>query len=102
MQWVCVENTVEETYDDPIAQEKEELKQEITRLSKDLRRLKEKSICHECKRQPSQDNCPKMVKKLEKAATMTCYLWHQKGHKSYECKNKMKGEENKKKNQLQH
>jgi len=38
-----------------------------------------------------------MVRKLEKRGTVTCYLCHKKGHKSYECKNKKKGEENKKK-----
>ena len=38
-----------------------------------------------------------MVRKLEKGGTVTCYLCHKKGHKSYECKNKKKGEENKKK-----
>jgi hypothetical protein len=38
-----------------------------------------------------------MVKKLEKRATVTCYSYYLEGHKSYECKNKKKGEENKKK-----
>jgi hypothetical protein len=39
-----------------------------------------------------------MVKKLEKGTTVNCYLCHKKGHKSYECKNKKKGKENKKVN----
>jgi hypothetical protein len=43
-----------------------------------------------CKRQPSQDNRPKIVKKLEKGAIVSCYSCHQEGHKSYECKKKRK------------
>jgi phage/plasmid primase-like uncharacterized protein len=38
-----------------------------------------------------------MVKKFEKGTTVACYSCHQEGHKSYECKNKKKGEENNKK-----
>jgi hypothetical protein len=94
----CNESVILETIDDLIAQENEELKQEVERLSKDLKKLKGKEKASECKGQPSQDNRPKMVKKLEKGSTATCYSCHQKGHKSYECKNKKKGEEKKNKN----
>jgi tRNA uridine 5-carbamoylmethylation protein Kti12 len=87
---ICVENVVVETCDDLIAQENDKLKKELTRLTMDLTRLKKKESCQECKKQPSQDNHPKMVKKLEKEATMTCYSCHLEGHKSYECKNKKK------------
>jgi len=38
-------------------QENEELKQEVESLPKDWTRLKGKSCCHECKKQPPQDNC---------------------------------------------
>jgi septal ring factor EnvC (AmiA/AmiB activator) len=76
---ICVENVVVETCDDLIAQENEELKQEVTMLTRDLTWLKEKKSCDECKKQPSQDNRPKMVKKLEKGATMTCHSCHQEG-----------------------
>jgi uncharacterized membrane protein YkoI len=79
------------------AQENDELKQEVTRIINGLSMLKENKSCYKCKKQPSQDNRPKMVKKLEKGATVTCYLCHQEGHKSYECKNKKTGEENMKK-----
>ena len=40
----CFENVVVESFDDLIAKEKEELKQEVERLMKDLARLKGKSI----------------------------------------------------------
>jgi hypothetical protein len=50
---ICVENIVVETCDDLIAQENEDLKQELTGLTKDLTRLKKKESCHECKKQPS-------------------------------------------------
>ena len=58
--------------------------------------LKGKEMAKGSKKQPPQDNRPKMVKKLEKGETVTCYLCHEEGHKSYECKNKKKGEEKKK------
>ena len=83
----CAENVVVENCDDLIAQENEEVKPEVERF---LRRIKGKSIFHEYKKQPPLDNRPKMMKKLEKGATVTCNLRHQ-GHKSYESKNKKKG-----------
>nr|XP_034580833.1 uncharacterized protein LOC117844183 [Setaria viridis] len=86
-----------ETCDDLIAQENDEVKQEVERLMKDLRRLKGKVKANESKKQPSEVNRPKMVKKLEKGATITCYSCQQEDHKSYECKNK-KGEQKKKVN----
>ena len=66
-----------ESYDDLVAKENDELKQEIKRLMKDFARLKGKSIV-----QPSQDNREDIVKKLEKGVTMTCFKFHQEGHKS--------------------
>ena len=92
----CVKNVVVESCDNTIAKENDELKQEVDRLMKDLVKLKGKS--DECKSQPPQDNRPKMVKKLAEGETVTCYSCKQKGHKSYECKNKKKEEELKKKN----
>ena len=90
----CVENVVVESCDDLIAQENEELKQEVERLMKDLAKLKKVSGS---KARPSQDNRPKMVKKLDKGETVTCYSCHQEGHKFYECKNIKKKEEKEKK-----
>ena len=72
----CNENVVVESCDDLIAKENDELK-EVKRLMKNLYRLKGKSIV-----QPSQDNREDMVKKLEKAITMTYFKFHQEGHKS--------------------
>jgi hypothetical protein len=47
---ICVENVVVETCDDLIAREIAELKQEVTRLTTDLTRLKEKKSYDECKK----------------------------------------------------
>ena len=60
----CYEDVCVEICDDLIAEENDELKQEVERLMKDLYRLKSKSI--ERNVQPSQDNCENMVKKVEK------------------------------------
>jgi hypothetical protein len=87
----CVENVVVETCDDLIAKENIELKEEVGKLTRDLRRLKGKNT--ESKGQLPQDNRPKMVKmvkKLEGGETVTYYSCHQEGHKSYECKTKKK------------
>jgi hypothetical protein len=89
------ENVVEESCDDLIAKENDELKQEVERLMKDLARLKGKSIV-----QPSQDNRKDMVKKLEKRSIVTCFKCHQEDHKSNKCpqpKEKLSDEKNKKK-----
>ena len=78
----CFENVVVESFDDLIAKENEELKQEVERLMKDLARLKGKSI--ERNVQPFQDNREDM-KKLEKGSTVTCSKCHKEGHKSNKC-----------------
>ncbi|CAN6324860.1 unnamed protein product [Urochloa humidicola] len=91
----CNENVVIENYDDLIAQENDELKKEVESLMMSLAKLKGKEKASSSKKQPSQDNRPKMVKKLENGETVTCYSCHQEGHKSYECKNKKKGEKKK-------
>jgi len=59
-----------------------------------LARLKGKTVV-----QSSQDNREDIVKKLEKAVTMTCFKCHHEGHKSYKCplpKKKLPDEKNKK------
>jgi hypothetical protein len=61
-----IEHILVESYDDLIAKENDELKQEVEKLQKDLCMLKEKS-----KVQPSQDNREDMVKKLKKGSTVT-------------------------------
>ncbi len=43
---------------------------------------------------PSQDNGLPM-KKLEKRSTVTCYMCHESGHKSHECKPRKKKKEGK-------
>ena len=92
------ENIVVKSYDDLIAKENDELKQEVERLMKDLARLKDKSI--ESNVQPSQDNREDIVKKLEKGSTVTCSKCHKEGHKSNKCpqpRKKLPDEKNKKK-----
>jgi len=44
---------------------------------------------------PSQDSGSPM-KKLEKRSTMTCFICHERGHKSYGCKPRKKKEDKKK------
>ncbi|KAG2632410.1 hypothetical protein PVAP13_2NG087100 [Panicum virgatum] len=57
------EQVIVEDYNDDLALENELLKQEVERLSKDLIKLKGKSVV-----QPSQNNRETMVKKLEKGS----------------------------------
>jgi hypothetical protein len=61
-----IEHVIVESCDDLIAEENDQLKQEVEKLQKDLYVLKEKS-----KVQPSQDNCESMVKKPKKGSTAT-------------------------------
>jgi hypothetical protein len=61
-----IEHVFVESCDDLIAQENDELKQEVENLKRDLYVLKEESQV-----QPTQDNCDDMVKKLEKGSTVT-------------------------------
>ena len=72
---LCNEFSIVETN---LARENNELKQEVEKPKKDL--VKKKS-----KVKPFQDNGPP-VKKLEKGSTMTLFISHEDGHKSYECK----------------
>ena len=78
---ICVKNVVVETCDDLIAQENDELKQEVEKLKKDLASIKGKGHV-----QPPQDNRDTMVKKLAEGSTVTCFKCHQEGHKSFQCK----------------
>ena len=78
--------------------ENEVLKQEVDQLMKDVARLQSQRE----QAQPSQDNRPKVVKKLEESQTVVCFLCNKEGHKSYMCRIKNKGRprrerENKKK-----
>ena len=68
------------------AMENEQLKQEVTHLTKDLTQVKGKMD----QAQHHQDNTVKRVKKLDEG-TMVCYVCHKEGHKSYECKVKNGG-----------
>uniref|UniRef100_K3ZLZ5 Uncharacterized protein n=1 Tax=Setaria italica TaxID=4555 RepID=K3ZLZ5_SETIT len=61
-----IEHVFVESYNDLVAQENDELMQEVERLKKDLSELKGKSQV-----QPSQDNHEIMVKKVEKGSTVT-------------------------------
>jgi hypothetical protein len=81
---LCNEHVVVEPCDDLIARENDELKQEVEKLRKDLVRLKGKAI--EVHVKPPQDNLQESVKKLEKGSNVTCFICHQEGHKSYQCK----------------
>jgi hypothetical protein len=56
----------------------EELKQEVTRLTKDL--IKIKSRVKTKLTQPHQNTTVKGVKKLDKGETMICYVWHKEDH----------------------
>ena len=81
----CNENVVE-PYNELIARENDELKQEVEKLRQDLRRLKGKYTQEQA--QPSQDNPLKGVNKLEKGETVTCFKCCKEGHKFYQCKEK--------------
>jgi hypothetical protein len=61
-----IEHVLVESCDDLIAEENDQLKQEVEKLQKDLYVLKEKS-----KVQPSQDNRESIVKKPKKGSTAT-------------------------------
>jgi hypothetical protein len=63
----CDEHVLEETCHRLIASENDELKRENKMLKMKLSRLKGKGHV-----QPSQDNCDRMLKKLEKGSTVTC------------------------------
>jgi hypothetical protein len=60
-----IEHVFVESCDDLVAQENDELKQEVEKLKRDLYLLKGESQV-----QPSQDNHDNMVKKLEKGSTV--------------------------------
>jgi hypothetical protein len=61
-----IEHVFVETCDDLIAQENDELKQEVEKLKRDLYVFKEESQV-----QPSQDNRDDVAKKIEKGSTVT-------------------------------
>jgi long-subunit acyl-CoA synthetase (AMP-forming) len=61
-----IEHVFEETCDDLIVKENDQLMQEVEKLKEDLSKLKGKSQV-----QPCQDNCDNMVKKLEKGSNLT-------------------------------
>jgi hypothetical protein len=61
-----IEHVFVETFDDLIAQENDELKQEVEKIKRDLYVLKEENQV-----QPFQDNRDDVVKKLEKGSTVT-------------------------------
>ena len=63
--------------------EKEQLKKEVARLTKDLTQVKGKTK----QAQLHQDNTVKGVKKLDEGQTVVCYVCR----KSYECKVKNRG-----------
>jgi GH18 family chitinase len=83
---VLVKNVVIETCLDDIAIENEQLKQEVARLGKALydKKGKAKQIQH------PQDNTTMVVTNLVEGETMICRLWHKEGHKSYQCKVKIR------------
>jgi hypothetical protein len=83
---VLVKNVVIETYSDVIAMENEQLKQEVARLGKTLydKKGKAKQI------RPPQDNTTAGVNKPVDGETVICRLWHKEGHKSYQCKAKIR------------
>jgi predicted nuclease with TOPRIM domain len=91
----CNGNAVVEKCNSLIGKKNDELKQEVKWLRERLASLMGKGKHDEeqvdisqdmkSKFQPSQDNRDPMVKKLEKAATVTCYKCHGEGHKFYKC-----------------
>uniref|UniRef100_K3Y2J5 CCHC-type domain-containing protein n=1 Tax=Setaria italica TaxID=4555 RepID=K3Y2J5_SETIT len=84
-----------ESCDDLIAQENNDLKQEVEKIKMDLSRLKGKGFA-----QPSQDNRDAMVKNIEEGSTLQsscnnyikpitrCFNYHEKGHKIASCTRK--------------
>jgi hypothetical protein len=96
-----IEHVFPEPCDDLIAQENDELKQEVGNLNRDLYVLKEES-----KVQHSQDNCYDMVKKLVKGSTVASSTLQQhiktnkskiqekkKGHFASRCPTKLRAQE---------
>jgi hypothetical protein len=81
---VLVENIVKETCLNEVANENEQLRQEMSRLGKALydKKGKAKQI------QPPQDSTTAGVNKPVEGETMICRLFHKEGHKSYQCKGK--------------
>ena len=84
---VCVDKVVVDTCTQEVAKENEQLKQEVSHLTKDLTQVKSKVK----QAQLYQDNTVKGVKKLDEEQIMVCYVCHKEGHKSYECKVKNGG-----------
>jgi hypothetical protein len=93
-----IEHVFVESCDDLVAQENDELKQEVENLKYVLK--------EESKVQPSQDSCDDMVKKLEKGSTVTSSTPQQhikiskskiqekeKGHVASHCPTKLKAQE---------
>ncbi|WVZ93702.1 hypothetical protein U9M48_039662 [Paspalum notatum var. saurae] len=72
-------------------EEIEVLKQEVDRLMQNVARLQGQRE----HAQPSQDNRPKVVKKLEEIQTVVCFFCNKEGHTSYMCRLKKKEEANK-------
>ena len=84
---VCVEKVVVDTCTQEVAKENEQLKQEVSHLTKDLTQVKGKAK----QAQLHQDNTIKGVKKLDEGQTVVCYMCHKECHKSFECKMKNEG-----------
>jgi hypothetical protein len=80
-----------ETCSDEVSLENELLKQEVARLGKALYDKKRKAK----QTQPPQDNTTAGVNKPVEGETAVCGLYHEEGHKSYQCKAKT-GEKQKK------
>jgi hypothetical protein len=88
---VVVKNVVIETCSDEVALENELLKQAVACLGKALydRKGKAKQTQH------PQDNITGGVNKHVEEETMVCWLYHKKGHKSYQCKEKIREKQKK-------
>jgi FtsZ-binding cell division protein ZapB len=77
-----VKNIVVETCSDEVANENEQLRQEVACLGKALyvKKGKAKQI------RPPQDNTTAGVNKPMEGETVICTLYHMEGHKSFKCK----------------
>jgi hypothetical protein len=71
--------------------ENELLKQVVARLGKTM--YDKKAIAKQT--QPPQDNTIEGVNKFVEGETVVCWLCHQEGHKSYQCKAKIEEKQKK-------
>ncbi|KAJ1262125.1 hypothetical protein BS78_09G083500 [Paspalum vaginatum] len=85
-----VEHVLVESYNDLIAKENDDLKQEVEMLKKDLMRMKGKDIA-----QPSQDNREVMVNKLVKGSTVQGTICQQESLKSKNSNSKVQDQKKK-------